>query len=162
MKKQVSYAFSQYEDEARKIEFQNGCPHKVWSTKCVTCGKHLASDHHINCHTGRSFKSENKVAILHLRASTIDFEALEAIRILKQDYDEVVVLVDSLAYLEFYSGIKYVDRVEMSNLEKEIAHMRKYRENDLPTTFVILYPDTNNKEALEKEAKSLKVNIIYG
>lgn len=149
-------------EEKERQELQNNCTHNFWSTRCGICGKYLASDHHINFHTPRHFKKNNKVAILILESPDLSLYRIQEMKHLKEDYDELTIIVNSIPSVEIYSAFKYPNRVVLSSLEEEVKHMRKYRKEDVAETILILYPDTNEVEQqnLQSECKRLKIDSI--
>lgn len=155
---------SKFEQEERaKLEHQNHCPHPFWTNKCSVCSKILASDHHINFHTPRSFKKNNRVAIYKIEAGSageIDLYRIHALKQLSQDFDEVTVLVDSLSHYEMYSQLKPVTRTNIRTLDDEIKNMRKYRKDDVEEITLVLYPDTLGYEEYVTEAKKLKISTL--
>lgn len=152
---------SKFEKEEReRQEHQAHCPHTFWSTRCGVCGKYLASDHHINFHTKRRFKKDNRVIILILDSPDLSLYRIQELKHLSQEYDEVTVLVDSIQSVEMYSAVKYPNRVVMASLTDEIKHMRKYRKEDVSEITLALYPDTKHSDELLTECKKLKISSI--
>lgn len=163
MKKQNYALLSKFDrEEKEKQDFQNACTHSFWSTRCGVCTKVLGSDHHMNFHLPRSFKKDNRVAILIIESGAegeLDLPRIQELKRLSQEYDELTVLVSTPSHLEAYSSLKYPARVNLTTLQKEIAHMRKYRKEDVKEINLILYPDTKQSEVeeLERECKRLKI-----
>lgn len=147
-------------EEKERQEHQAHCPHTFWSTRCGICGKYLASDHHINFHTPRHFKKNNKVIILILDSPDLDLYRIQEIKHLTEEYDELTIIVDSVPAVEIYSALKYPRRVVMTSLAEEIKHMRKYRKEDVSEITLALYPDTKRSDELLSECKKLKISSI--
>ena len=153
------------EEQARLVR-ERECPHAHWITRCSDCKKIMASDHHINVHTEKSHKQNNKVAIYIFNKEPVITNAiLERIRYLRQHYDQVIMLVDTYDQWQVAAELKSIWRVSYEPLKLEVKNQVKYRGHSLTKLDIVLYPDTNSPEIEEELAQNKTfykkhVNII--
>ncbi len=143
--------------EKELLEKQRECHHSYWVNKCSVCLKILASDHHINIHTGK-LKSNPKIAIVKSLGQVLTSKEIECLNQLKYEYDEIIILVGSNEEQILYESLSLVDRTEKDSLKYLKKKIQKYRSEDMSSMTCVLYPDTNqDTESFEKECKSLNI-----
>lgn len=155
-----NYLKSKFEqEEVERQKKQSECTHSIWSTWCGVCRKVLASDHHINHHTTRTFKTDNRVAIFIPRVDVLE---LEKIKQLATEFEEITVIYTSLQELELYDSLKQIKRVTNHTLDEELKHMRKYRSQDVKEIQVFLHSGSLQELQIVEicKKKKLKLTII--
>lgn len=146
-------------EEQERLLLQASCSHAFWSTWCGQCKKVLASDHHINYHTGKNFKLNVTLAILITKEHTrLDTKELEKIKDIRFSFDELTVVTKTLEQQELYDSIKLVTKSTTHNLEHELDNVEKYRSNEVKRLEV--YIEHTHIDFLEVEELCIKRNVI--
>ena len=148
------------EEEALKQKKQKECHHCFWITRCSLCNKILASDHHINVHTGKNFKINNSIAILlDNDAMYLTLDYLNRIKEAKNSFDEVHIITNTMGKDSLYESVKEVDMVEIKKIEAVVKNIKKYRNMDIKVT-LFLYPDTKGHKSLISKCQKLGIDYI--
>ena len=148
------------EEEALKLKKQKECHHCFWITRCSLCNKILASDHHINVHTGKNFTMANSIAVLidnNSQFLTLDY--LNRIKQARNEFDEVHIITNTTGKDVIYDSIKEITKVEYKKLDAVIKNIKKYRNIDINIT-LFLYPDTKGHKNLISKCEKLGINYI--
>ena len=96
----------------------------------------LASDVHIRHHTPKSFKMDNRVAIVRHVAPALTLDIIKALSDIRDEYDELTVLTTAVR-APLYGALSCVTRVSTFSEAGEKAYMKEYRSKDVAEIVVV-------------------------